>query len=141
MSVKLVVLALVLTVIVGSTAMAADERRLVEMPAPMQQHMLSNMRDHLLVLHELQSALAAGKFHRAAEVAEQRLGMSSLQSHDAAHMAPLMPKEMQAIGNEMHRAASRFAVTVVEGDVAKSLSDLSKVTQQCVACHAAYRLR
>ncbi len=102
MSVKPFVLALVLTVIVGSTAMAADARRLVEMPAPMQQHMLSNMRHHLLVLRELQSALAAGKFHRA---------------------------------------ASRFAVTVVEGDVPKSLDDLSKVTQQCVAYHAAYRLR
>lgn len=55
-------------------------------------------------------------------------------------MAPLMPKDVQAIDNEMHRAASRFAVTVVEGDLARSLNDLSKVTEQCVACHAAYHL-
>jgi cytochrome c556 len=141
MSRKHSILALLLTVVVGSPVVTADERQPVDMPAPMQQHMLSNMRDHLRALHEIQSALAAQKFDRAAEVAEQRLGMSSLQSHGAAHMAPLMPKEMQAIGNEMHRAASRFAVTVVEGDVSRSLKDLSQITQQCVACHAAYRLR
>lgn len=123
------------------TAAVAEERQPVELPAPMQAHMLSNMRDHLRALHEIQIALAAEKFADAAEVAEQRLGMSSMQSHGAGHMAPFMPKRMQGIGTAMHRAASRFAVTVVEGDVSRSLNDLSKVTEQCVACHASYRLR
>jgi len=117
-----------------------DTRKLVQLPSMMRDHMLGNMRDHLVTLHEIQAALAAGKLDQAADVAEQRLGMSSLTHHDAAHMAPYMPKAMQDIGTEMHHAASRFARSAHEGDLKKSLIDLSHVTQQCIACHAAYRL-
>lgn len=124
-------------------AAAADNRELVTMPPPMQQHMLSNMRDHLAALAEIQQALAAGELDRAAEVAEQRIGMSSLDAHGASHMAPFMPKEMQDIGTQMHRAASQFAVvaqeSAVDGDLKRAIGALSQVMQQCVACHAAYR--
>jgi cytochrome c556 len=56
-----------------------------------------------------------------------------------------MPEAMQAIGSEMHRSASRFALEAenasVTGDVKPALAALSKVTQQCVACHSAYRVQ
>ena len=125
--------------------LAADTRQIVTMPAPMQEHMLSNMRDHLAALGEIQAALGAGKYDRAAEIAENRIGMSSLQSHGAAHMAPHMPKPMQDIGTEMHRAASRFARVTQEADMNNNLSlalnALADLSKQCVACHAAYRLK
>jgi len=122
-------------------AQCADTRQLVKLPQMMQKHMLSSMRDHLLSVHELQAALAKGEFDRAADVAEARLGMSSLASHGAEHMAPYMPKAMQAIGTAMHHAASRFALKAKEGDATQSLAALAEVTQQCVACHAGYRIR
>jgi hypothetical protein len=90
-------------------AHAADPRQLVKMPAPMQEHMLANMREHLVAMGEIQAALAAGKFSEAADIAEQRIGMSSLQGHGASHLAPYMPKGMQDTGTAMHRAASRSA--------------------------------
>jgi len=34
------------------------------------------MRDHLLAVFEIQSALAAGQYDRAADIAERRLGMT-----------------------------------------------------------------
>lgn len=121
-----------------------DPRQKLDFPEMMQQHMLANMRDHLLALHEIQTLMATADYDKAAEVAEQRLGMSSLDNHGAAHMADMMPKDMQYIGTGMHKAASQFAVTVVDagasGDLKRALGDLSKVTQQCVACHSAYRL-
>jgi cytochrome c556 len=127
------------------TALAADPRQHVEMPAPMQEHMLANMRDHLAAMGEIQAALAAGKFEQAADIAENRIGMSSLQSHGASHMAPYMPKPMQDIGTAMHRSASRFARTAqeaqVKGGVPLALNALAELTQQCVACHASYRLK
>lgn len=67
----------------------------------MQQHMLGNMRDHLLALTEIQEALAAGAFDRAADIAETRIGMSSLDSHGASHMAPHMPQGMRDIGTPL----------------------------------------
>jgi hypothetical protein len=123
---------------------AADARQRVEMPEPMQEHMLANMRDHLAAMGEIQAALAAGNFERAADIAENRIGMSSLQSHGASHMAPYMPKPMQDIGTTMHRTASRFARTAqearVKGGVPLALNALAELTRQCVACHASYRL-
>jgi cytochrome c556 len=55
-----------------------------------------------------------------------------------------MPEGMRAIGTAMHRAASRLAVGArdaeVQGDLAGVLTGLADVMQQCVACHAAYRV-
>jgi len=122
-----------------------DARVAVDMPAMMQTHMLANMRDHLTAIQEIQSHLAAGEYDAAAGVAEKRLGMSSLETHGASHMAGFMPKGMQETGTAMHQAASRFAVTAQETavtrDLPRALGALSRVTAQCVACHAAYRLK
>lgn len=121
-----------------------DNRQLVKLPAMMSKHMLANMRDHLTTLHEIQLALAANNYDKAAELAEQHLGMSSMPMHGAAHMAPFMPQPMQAIGTTMHHAASQFAVTAkesaVDGNMARALGALSKVTEQCIACHASFRI-
>jgi len=122
-----------------------DTRVAVDMPAMMRTHMMANMRDHLTALQEIQSSLAAGEYDAAADIAEKRLGMSSLGTHGASHMAGFMPKGMQETGTAMHQAASRFAVisqeTAVTRDLPRALGALSRVTAQCVACHAAYRLK
>lgn len=124
--------------------LADDGREKIAMPAPMTAHMLANMRDHLLALTEIQRAIGAGDWKVAADVAERRIGMTSLQSHGAAHMAGFMPAPMQEIGTRMHRAASRFALVAQEsaadGNVARSVAALSAVMEQCVACHAGYRV-
>jgi hypothetical protein len=114
----------------------------------MQEHMLGNMRDHLVTLNEIIGNVADGKYDAAAKLIEQRLGMSSLGLHGAAHMAPFMPQAMQDIGTSMHRAASRSAIVLQNTSVSPSLDtmrDVSRaiheVTTTCVACHAAYRIR
>ena len=133
-------------ILLCSGALAADDARTpVELPPMMAAHMLSNMRDHLTALNDIQRALATHDFKRAADVAEARLGTSSLASHGAEHMAPYMPKAMRAIGTAMHAAASRFARTAQEAalddDLSKPTAALADVTQQCVACHAQFRIR
>jgi hypothetical protein len=133
-----------LTVIPLLASTADDLREPVSMPAMMQAHLRANMRDHLLAISEIQAALAAGRYGPAADTAEARLGMTSLEAHGARHMAGVMPEGMRAVGTAMHRAASRFAVVAqdaeVTNDLRQALGALSDVTRQCVACHAAYRL-
>ena len=128
----------------GVAAAQADSRQLVQFPEPMRLHTITSMRDHLLALQEIDVALSQGAFDKAAAIAEQRLGMSSLELHGAAHIAPFMPQAMQDIGTQMHRAASRFAIDAqtasVSNDLRPALASLGTVMQQCVACHAAYRL-
>jgi hypothetical protein len=125
-------------------AAGTDARQLVKFPEPMRLHTITSMRDHLLALHEINQALSENAFDKAATIAERRLGMSSLENHGASHIAPFMPKGMQEIGSQMHRAASRFAVEAqnasVSNEVRPALAALSGVMQQCVACHATYRL-
>lgn len=125
-----------------SSAMAeGDNRQMVPMPEMMQNHMLANMRDHLVAMNEILQNMGSGELDAAADIAENRLGMTSLKSHGASHMAPLMPKGMQAAGTSMHKAASRFALKAQEGDALPAYQALSEVTAACVACHTGYRIR
>jgi cytochrome c556 len=139
---------LVLLSAATSAGYAQDSRELVRLPEPMQEHMLGNMRDHLATLNEVLGNVANGKFDEAAKLSEQRLGMSSLGLHGAAHMAPFMPKPMQDIGTSMHRAASRLAIVLQDTSVLPTfdtMRDVSRalheVTTTCVSCHASYRIR
>jgi len=141
---KCIIIALILTTFGLPTFSFADSRQLVELPEMMRNHMLENMRDHLLALTEIQQYLALEEYEKASTVAENRLGMSSLGGHGASHMARFMPAAMQQIGTQMHKAASRFATIVqeggLEGSTPKIAEGLAGVMQQCVACHSSYRV-
>ncbi len=118
-----------------------DSREFVEMPLMMQQHMMTNMRDHLVAINEILTNMSNGDLDKAAEIAEIRLGMSSLNSHGASHMAKFMPEGMAKAGTEMHHAASRFALKAEEGELAPAYKALSELTASCVACHSGYKIR
>jgi len=127
---------------------AEDDRELVKLPPAMQEHMLRNMRDHLAALDEMLAALAEGNIGTATEIAEKRLGMSSLSLHGAEHMAPAMPEGMRALGTQMHRAASKFVVVAQDAELEPSKQAqrdvyhaLQDITAACSACHQAYRIR
>jgi hypothetical protein len=132
----------------GQAQQAQDTRQLVKLPAPLQAHMLGNMRDHLATLNAILGDVAAEKYGEAAKIAEARLGMSSLSLHGAAHLAPYMPKPMQDIGTSMHHAASRLVIVLQNAAVtptAEAMRDINRalyaVTSACEACHASYRVR
>ncbi len=82
---------------------------------------MSNMRDHLVAINEILTYMANNQLDQAAEVAESRLGMSSLESHGASHMAKFIPEGMRQTGTSMHRAASRFATASNDGCISTVL--------------------
>lgn len=129
----------------GAAGNDKDQREFVRFPDALREHTLANMRDHLLALQEIQEALGRGQEDVASHVAEQRLGMSSLNLHGAHEVAKYMPQGMQDVGTTMHRSASRFAIEAqnagVTGDLKPALKALSTVTAACVGCHSAYRLQ
>lgn len=147
-SFRLTMISALFFAVTASHQARADERTLVELPEPMQTHMLGNMRSHLRALEEILGHLASGETEAAGTAAEQQLGLSSLDDHGAAHLASMMPPAMQATGTEMHKAASRFAQVAQDAEVQQTYAAQQKVfgalqdiTAQCNACHAAYRLR
>jgi cytochrome c556 len=129
----------------GHVAALADTREVVEFPPALRTHTLANMRDHLATVQQLQDALARADYERAAALAEERLGLSSLEAHGAHDVAPYMPQGMQELGTDMHKAASRFAIEASDagatGDAKPAIAALAQLTAQCVACHAAYRFK
>jgi hypothetical protein len=121
----------------------ADKRRLVEFPPAMRQHMLSNMRAHLVALGKIVTALSAGDSAKTAAIAETRLGLDSPgaatcnpnHSADApamtAMMAEHMPDEMRNLGFAMHAAASTFAR---EAANAQQSNDVKPAWRRAVEC-------
>lgn len=135
------VLIMLLLAFCGSaSADEQDARQKISMPEAVKIDMLSRMRDHLLALHEIQVAIAHGELDKASDIAETRIGVSSMQPEMQHGTAVYMPQAMRMMGMEMHKSASRFARTATEGDTIRALDSLSAVTEQCVACHAAYRV-
>lgn len=135
-------------VLAAGSGHAAETRELVKMPANMQEHMLTSMRDHLATLGEITADLAAEKYEAAGKLAEARLGLSSFDQHGAAHMAPYMPKPMQEAGSALHKASSRFAIAAQDADVERSYASmkmlhaaLDEMLSACNACHSGYRIR
>lgn len=126
----------------GKATFAEDDpRQLVKLPEMMQQHMLSNMRDHLMAINEILNDMANDSLGKASDVAEYRLGMSSLDTHGASHLAKYMPEGMRQAGTNMHKAASRFARVAQEGELLPAYRALAEITTACVTCHSGYRIR
>src|SRR3569833_4705070 len=145
---RIAAVAVLLIALTGAAPAADDARAAVKLPPMTREHMLGNMRDHLVTLDQILGAVANAKFDDAAKLAESRLGMSSLTSHDAAHMAPFMPKPMQDMGTAMHRAASRLVIVLQDASVTPNAESMQKVagamhavTTACTSCHASYRLQ
>jgi len=137
---------------------SSDSRQLLHFPPMMQAHMLRNMRDHVETLDAILSALDIGDYAKAAKIAKDRLGLDSPAAAACkpspanatpgsmeAMMAVYMPPPMRAFGLSMHTAASDFADVAARADATHDapavLKALSRITPNCVDCHAAYRLR
>jgi len=126
---------------VAQEAEANDARQLVSMPEQTRRFMREDMLDHLSAVNEIIGYLAANDLASAAEVAETRMGKSSMGKYRATGMGPgrFMPLEMRNIGWGMHDAASELSLAAKQGDLKAAYSALQNVTAACVGCHYTYR--
>jgi hypothetical protein len=124
-------------------ATSDDSRQLVTMPEQARALMRQDMLGHLTSLNEILGHLATNNLAAAAEVAESRMGNSSMGKHRASGMGPgrFMPLAMRNLGWGMHESVSEFAQIAKKGDVAQAYGALQKVTASCIACHYSYRTR
>ncbi len=145
-----------------------DAREMLHFPPALEANFLHNMRDHMQTLNDILQAVATADFAGAARMAAERLGLDSpsaaaCKPTDAAPagsvskaepaapnsmdamMALYMPETMRAVGLSMHTSAREFAKVAAQAaathDTSAVVAALSRVTQNCVACHSAYHLR
>jgi len=136
---------LILLIMAGVALADEDSRQLVRMPPAAESTLRAEMRANLLAINDILALAMAGKLAEAGARAEQDLGMAMMGRHRAlpfdARPGPHMPPAMHQLGIDGHRAASAFARIAASGDREKTLAALPTLTQACVACHYAYRLR
>ena len=122
---------------------SGDTRQLVSMPDQARKLMRKDMLDHLSALNEIIGYLVSNNLDAAADVAENRMGRSSMGKHRGTGMGPgrFMPLEMRNLGWGMHDAATEFSRIAKQGNLKSAYSALQKVTSSCVACHYSYRTR
>ena len=120
-----------------------DTRQLVSMPDQARELMRKDMLDHLSALNEIIGYLASNNLDAAADVAETKMGRSSMGKHRGTGMGPgrFMSLEMRNLGWGMHNAATAFSKIAKQGNLKSAYSALQKVTRSCVACHYSYRTR
>lgn len=120
-----------------------DIRHFVAMPAQARELMRKEMLNHMSALNEVIGYLASNQLDAAANLAESRMGKSSMGKHRGTGMGPgrFMPLEMRNIGWGMHEAATELSNHAKQGDVKGAYAALQKITSSCVACHYSYRTR
>jgi hypothetical protein len=105
--------------------------------------MLQDMLDHLSSLTEILGHLAENNLDAVSEIAETRMGKSSMGKHRATGMGPgrFMPIAMRNMGWNMHESASELSRIAKDGELNDVFAALQKVTAACAKCHYSYRVR
>lgn len=114
-----------------------DARSPVPLLPAMASHQKQNMRDHLVAVQEIVTALSIADF-AAVEAAAARIGFSQTMGQMCTHMGAGAPRfSEQAI--EFHHIADRIADAARERDGARSLMALGATLQACTSCHAVWK--
>jgi cytochrome c556 len=113
-----------------------DKRTSLGLAAPMKQHQLSNMREHVAAIKSIVGLMAENKFEDAAKIAHMQLGLSpEMQS-----MCSMFENEkFKTLGFAFHQSGDDLGDALQTRDVNASLRALNKTMGYCVECHATYR--
>jgi hypothetical protein len=114
-----------------------DQRRPVPLLPMMANHQKQNMRDHLLAVQEIVTALATDDF-AAVEKAASRIGYSEQMAMMCNHMGAGAPGFTdQALA--FHHTADRITTAAKSQDRAGVLKELGETLKTCTGCHASFK--
>jgi len=128
-----------------SAPLAADalDRMDTRAPVPllpmMANHQKQNMRDHLVAVQEIVSALATDDF-AGVERAGGRIGFSEQMGQMCTHMGAGAPGFTEQALN-FHHTADRISTAARDRDRARVLTELGATLRTCTSCHAAWKQR
>ena len=123
----------------GSVREGTDGRTAILLEAGEKDMVLGEMRDFLSTIQQLNQALAAEDLETVATVARAS-GMAATEMAPGPMMAKL-PSAFMQLGLATHGKFDELAdLAEKTDDPLEVLGELSVVMQNCVGCHAAYRL-
>jgi hypothetical protein len=105
----------------------------------MANHQKQNMRDHLVAVQEIVTALATEDYP-AIEKAAGRIGFSEQMGQMCTHMGAGAPGfTQQALA--FHHTAGRITAAARARDRGRVVTELAVTLQTCTACHATWKQR
>ncbi len=126
-------------IIKGETIQASDGRLAIVLPEGERDLVLGEMRAFLGAVQGIISAVNRDDFAQAAAEA-RKVGRAAQQEVPVSLMKRL-PLEFKKLGLGTHKAFDQLALDADDlGDKAHTLEQLATLMQNCIACHAAYRI-
>jgi len=114
-----------------------DPRKPVPLLPMMANHQKQNMRDHLVAVREIVSALATADF-AAVEKAAGRIGFSEQMGQMCGHMGAGAPGfSEQAV--EFHHTADQIVSAARDRDGTRVLGAFAATLETCTSCHASWK--
>jgi cytochrome c556 len=121
----------------ASKTAAADGRRALPLLPMMAEHQKQNMRDHLVAVQEIVTAIATDDY-AAVEKSAGRIGYSEQMGQMCGHMGAAAPGfTEQALA--FHRTADRIAEAARARDRSRVLAELGATLKTCTECHDEWR--
>lgn len=126
-------------IIQGSVEQGSDGRSAIQLTPGEKDMVLSEMRAFLQAVQRITVELSSEDMTNVANSARS-VGMAAQQAVPGALIGKL-PLAFKKLGFDTHSKFDALALNAEQfGDPADSLKELSVLMENCVACHAAYRL-
>ena len=126
-------------VIEGSTRQSTDNRLAIQVTAGEKDMVLAEMRAFLASVQQITQGVSSKDMQLIATSA-RTVGLAAQQGMPGSLMGKL-PLEFKQLGRNTHEQFDLLALDAEQlEDAEHSLSQLGALMQNCVACHATYRL-
>lgn len=126
-------------IIQGSTTQSTDGRVIIHLSASERDLVLEEMRAFLESVQKITQAVAANQPETISEYAK-KVGKAA-QGAVPGTLIGKLPLEFKKLGFDTHTQFDQLALdTESLADSNYALGQLSKLMQNCIACHATYRL-
>lgn len=128
---------LVAAMIACSSPALAQQRTVVPLAAEEREHVLGEMRDFLVMLERINSALAQGNFDAVAAAARP-LGTGGERGRMPPAIAQKLPPAFKTLARSAHEQVDTIATDAGKRDLRQTLEQSARLLQTCNACHAAF---
>ena len=126
-------------IIQGSTSSSTDGRTAIHLDAGERDMILAEMRAFLASVQQVTAGISENDLQRVAEHA-RKSGKAAQVAVPGTLMGKL-PMQFKQLGLDTHTKFDQLAMDVEDlGDADHALAQLSMLMQNCVGCHAAYRI-
>jgi hypothetical protein len=126
-------------VVHGSVVESSDKRLSIQLTESERNMLLTEMRQFLVVIQQISSAINKEDMESITKSA-LTVGMGAQRNVPSTLMAKI-PLQFKKLGRDTHLKFDGLAHDAKDlGDPQHSLEQLSELMQNCVACHAIYRI-